>query len=207
MYHLVDYIHLMHSIYYIMARNKELFDTSIVTRAHAGKLSTSNYLKRRGACLINTAAASLKECMQLLTPATVADLDVAVQRKIIYKEKDLRTYEVIAALTALCEVMHTGEISSAQWEGQKAVLAKRSTKHLIAPATCFTPLSTNIWWCRTSSSAYRRPACHGLSSSGQQDRAAMAWCTEQIYTDSYNLCCCLEKNFREEMDTNIITSF
>uniref|UniRef100_A0A1B0AKQ1 Uncharacterized protein n=1 Tax=Glossina palpalis gambiensis TaxID=67801 RepID=A0A1B0AKQ1_9MUSC len=130
-YHLVDYIHVMYSIYYLMVRSN-LFDTSAVTKAHAGKLSISNYLKRRGACLINTAASSLKDCMQLFTPATVANLDVAVQRKIIHKEEDIRTYEVIAALTALCEVMHMGEISSAEWEGQKAILleAKTSNKDL-----------------------------------------------------------------------------
>ncbi|KAL9914435.1 uncharacterized protein ACN2A1_001513 [Glossina fuscipes fuscipes] len=120
-YHLVDYIHVIYSIYYLMVRSN-LFDTSAVTKAHAGKLSISNHLKRRGACLINTAASSLKDCMQLFTPATVANLDVAVQRKIIHKEKDIRTYEVIAALTALSEVMHMGEISSAEWEGQKAIL-------------------------------------------------------------------------------------
>ncbi|KAL9890097.1 uncharacterized protein ACN427_009184 [Glossina fuscipes fuscipes] len=125
-YHLVDYIHLMYSIYCKMARS-HLFDTSIVTRAQAGKLSTSNYLKRRGACLISTAARSLKDCMQLLTSATVADLDVAVRRKIIHKEEDIRTYEVIAALTALCEVIHTSEINSAQWERQKAILLEAKT--------------------------------------------------------------------------------
>ncbi|KAL9921661.1 uncharacterized protein ACN427_002573 isoform 1-T2 [Glossina fuscipes fuscipes] len=118
-----DYIHR----FYDKLKNSNLFDTSIVTSAHAGKLRISNHLKRRGACLINTAASSLKDCMQLFTPATVANLDVAVQSKIIHKEEDIRKYEVIAALTALCEVMHTGEISSAQWEGQKAILSKAKT--------------------------------------------------------------------------------
>uniref|UniRef100_A0A1B0BL65 Transposable element P transposase-like RNase H domain-containing protein n=1 Tax=Glossina palpalis gambiensis TaxID=67801 RepID=A0A1B0BL65_9MUSC len=122
-YYLVDYIHLMYSFYWLMI-NSRLFDTSVVTRAHARKLSTSNHLKRRGACLISTSGQSMKRCMQLLTPATVANLNVAVRRKIISAEKGLRTYRVIASLTEFCEVVHTGKICSAQWEGQKAVLAK-----------------------------------------------------------------------------------
>ncbi|KAL9889040.1 uncharacterized protein ACN427_008463 [Glossina fuscipes fuscipes] len=125
-YYLVDYIHLMYSFYWLMI-NSRLFDTSVVTRAHARKLSTSNHLKRRGACLINTSGQSMKRCMQLLTPATVANLNVAVRRKIISAEKDLRTFKVIASLTEFCEVVHTGKICSAQWEGQKAVLAKVKT--------------------------------------------------------------------------------
>uniref|UniRef100_A0A1B0C064 Uncharacterized protein n=1 Tax=Glossina palpalis gambiensis TaxID=67801 RepID=A0A1B0C064_9MUSC len=107
-----------------MTRNKELFNTSVFTKAHAGKLSTSNHLKRRGACLINTAASSLKEYMQLLTPATVANLDAAAKPKIIHGTKEMRTYEAIAALTKLCKVMHSGKISSAEWEEQKAVLVE-----------------------------------------------------------------------------------
>uniref|UniRef100_A0A1B0C2L1 Uncharacterized protein n=1 Tax=Glossina palpalis gambiensis TaxID=67801 RepID=A0A1B0C2L1_9MUSC len=58
-YHLVDYIHAMHSFHCLMARSKR-FDTSVVTRAHARKLSTSNHLKRRGACVINTTGSTLK---------------------------------------------------------------------------------------------------------------------------------------------------
>ncbi|KAL9930445.1 uncharacterized protein ACN427_014906 isoform 1-T2 [Glossina fuscipes fuscipes] len=125
-YYLTDYVHLICSIYWLMT-NSKLFDTSVITRAHARKLSTSNHLKRRGACLINTSGQNVKNCMQLFTPATVANLNVAVRRKIIHKEQDLRTCKVIASLTEFCEVIHTGEICSAQWEGQKAVLTKVKT--------------------------------------------------------------------------------
>uniref|UniRef100_A0A1B0AUN9 Transposable element P transposase-like RNase H domain-containing protein n=1 Tax=Glossina palpalis gambiensis TaxID=67801 RepID=A0A1B0AUN9_9MUSC len=128
-YYLTDYVHLICSIYWLMT-NSTLFDTSVVTRAHARKLSTSNHLKRRGACLINTSGQNVKNCMQLFTPATVANLNVAVRRKIIHKEQDLRTCKVIASLTEFCEVIHTGEICSAQWEGQKAVLTKEHDKIL-----------------------------------------------------------------------------
>ncbi|KAL9893288.1 uncharacterized protein ACN2A1_008484 isoform 1-T1 [Glossina fuscipes fuscipes] len=116
----------MCSFYGLMSYSR-LFDTSVVTRAHARTLSTSNHLKRRGTCLISTSGNSTIRCMQLLTPATVANLNVAVRRKIIHKEQDLHTCKVIASLTEFCEVIHAGEICSAQWEGQKAVLTKVKT--------------------------------------------------------------------------------
>uniref|UniRef100_A0A1B0B5B9 Uncharacterized protein n=1 Tax=Glossina palpalis gambiensis TaxID=67801 RepID=A0A1B0B5B9_9MUSC len=122
-HHLFDYIHLVHGVHDLMVRSK-LFDTSVVTKAHARKLSTSNHLKKRGAWLINTGVGSFKELMQLLTPATVVNLDVAVRRRILHTEKDMRTCKGYSALTKLCKVMHTGKISSAQCEGRKAVLAE-----------------------------------------------------------------------------------
>uniref|UniRef100_A0A1B0BQL2 Transposable element P transposase-like RNase H domain-containing protein n=1 Tax=Glossina palpalis gambiensis TaxID=67801 RepID=A0A1B0BQL2_9MUSC len=45
-YCLVDYVHLKCSFYGLMSYSR-LFDTSVVTRAHARTLSTSNHLKRR----------------------------------------------------------------------------------------------------------------------------------------------------------------
>uniref|UniRef100_A0A1B0B0U9 Uncharacterized protein n=1 Tax=Glossina palpalis gambiensis TaxID=67801 RepID=A0A1B0B0U9_9MUSC len=122
-HHLFDYIHLAYGFFDQMIRSN-LFDTSVVTKAHAEKICTSNHLKRRGACLKNTSASSLKECMQLFTPATVANLDVAVQSRVLHTEEDMRTPEAFAGLTKLCKVMRKGKISSAQGEGQKAMLTE-----------------------------------------------------------------------------------
>uniref|UniRef100_A0A1B0BRL9 Uncharacterized protein n=1 Tax=Glossina palpalis gambiensis TaxID=67801 RepID=A0A1B0BRL9_9MUSC len=128
--HLFDYIHLLYGIHDKMT-NSNQYDLTSITKANAGKTGTSNYLKRRGAYLINTSAGSFKELMQLLTPATVANLDAAVKRRIIHERKEIRTYEATAALTELCAIMHRGKISSAEMKEQKAFLAEVKT-HLKA---------------------------------------------------------------------------
>ncbi|XP_037894200.1 uncharacterized protein LOC119640337 [Glossina fuscipes] len=47
--------------------------------------------------------------------------------KLVCSATGMRTYEAFAGLTKLCKVMHKGKISSAQWQGQKAVLAEVKT--------------------------------------------------------------------------------
>uniref|UniRef100_A0A1A9V5H6 Uncharacterized protein n=1 Tax=Glossina austeni TaxID=7395 RepID=A0A1A9V5H6_GLOAU len=57
-----------------------------------------------------------------------AMLEIAIKREIIGSAKEIRTYELLAAMTKFNSIFHSGEISSTKWQAQKAVLAEIDSK-------------------------------------------------------------------------------
>uniref|UniRef100_A0A1B0AFR0 Aryl hydrocarbon receptor nuclear translocator homolog n=1 Tax=Glossina pallidipes TaxID=7398 RepID=A0A1B0AFR0_GLOPL len=62
------------------------------------------------------------EVMQLFSPAALAMLKIAKNKGIISSDKEIRTYEVFAAMMKLSTIFHSGKISRVNWQAQQAVL-------------------------------------------------------------------------------------
>uniref|UniRef100_A0A1A9VNB8 Uncharacterized protein n=1 Tax=Glossina austeni TaxID=7395 RepID=A0A1A9VNB8_GLOAU len=117
-----DYIHIIDAFYSKMSDTKELYDVTIVRKLAARKATFWQHWKTRGAKMLVGTGRSLKDIMQLFTTAAVAMLKIAIKKGFIGSEKEIRSYEVFAAMTKLSTILHSGKISRTNWQAQQAVL-------------------------------------------------------------------------------------
>ncbi|KAL9915171.1 uncharacterized protein ACN2A1_001920 isoform 1-T2 [Glossina fuscipes fuscipes] len=129
--HMYDYIHILDEFHQEIIQHNRRYDATIVTKVAARNAPIWRHWKKRGASLLVTSPQNLMETVQFFTPAMPAMLKTAIDRKFISGAKEIRTYELLAALTKFNSIFHSGKISSTKWQAQKAVLAE-VTKYLQA---------------------------------------------------------------------------
>uniref|UniRef100_A0A1A9Z4B5 Uncharacterized protein n=1 Tax=Glossina pallidipes TaxID=7398 RepID=A0A1A9Z4B5_GLOPL len=103
-----------------MLKDSKLYDLSMGKKV-ADRQAIWQHWRSRGAKVECGVRNTHIEVMQLFSPAPLAMLTIA-KNSLISSEKEIRTYEVFAAMTKLGTIFHSGKISRPNWQAQKAVL-------------------------------------------------------------------------------------
>uniref|UniRef100_A0A1A9UI30 Uncharacterized protein n=1 Tax=Glossina austeni TaxID=7395 RepID=A0A1A9UI30_GLOAU len=117
-----DYIHIIDAFYSKMLGTKEPYDATIVRKLAGRKATVWKHSKNRGAKVSIGKGRTLKEIMQLSSPAALATLKIAIKEGFIGSENEMRSYQIFAAMTKFSSIFHSGKITRTNWQEQQAVL-------------------------------------------------------------------------------------